>query len=264
MISAGAIEVAMNTGEGTKFTMYLKDIEKAMLNVDTVFYCHQKKNTDEDGFTGEFIHQLRAIQDQKLREDNHSPYRGVIWNYNQDKEEAYYLSLISNYLAEKQAREEVSMRNHAILLSRDNLEKTIRPDFILHTPDNLDRQEIYGEIKMQGNQETLADLDKITEWKNILEEAYASDEYLENDLDPRYGLYIFIYVYIENQLTPTGLPSDDSLKARISRKEDRDAVQTYDRDIICFSLIDGNNRRVVCQTLGEILDEIDWYINKEQ
>lgn len=259
MITNGAKNVAENTGEGEKFIMYLKDIETAMLNVDQSYYVHKEGNTDESGFTGRFLYCLQLIQKERIEADPNTPYSGIQIGYDQDKDECHYLSLICDYISDRKIRESIEKRNRAILAEYGNLDKNIRPDFILHKPGNLDRQEYCGEIKMQGNQDTLDDLEKISEWMNILEEAYASKEYMANNLDPRYGLYIFLYVYNEDIKTPTGLAKDDSLKARLSRMEDHSKAYTYSRNIICFSLIDGSNRRVICQTLGEILDEIEWY-----
>ena len=61
---------------------------------------------------------------------------------------------------------------------------------------------------MESNGETVSDLVKISEWETLLEDAFSSDEYLEHGLDPRFGLYIFIYVYnkdVKRKATPVPL-----------------------------------------------------------
>ena len=259
MLSNGVKTILENTGEEKKFTMYLNDIKEALMKVNDIYYSHRAGNTDESGFTSEFYHQLRCIQDDKIKLDTDSPYNGVCFGYDQEKKEKAYLSLIEHLVNKECLRKDIIETNKKILENHNSLEKVIRPDLILHTPYNLDRQEFYGEIKIQGNPKIFEDFIKITEWAAILEEAYKSDTYLINNLDPRFGLYIFIYVYFK---PGNPLSVEKSLKeilSRIRKKEKRAKAKEFNRDIICISLINNEKNSVEMRTLGEILDEIKWY-----
>ena len=229
------------------------------MKVNDIYYSHRAGNTDESGFTSEFYHQLRCIQDHKIQLDTDSPYNGVCFGYDQEKKEKAYLSLIEHLVNKECLRKDIIETNKKILENHNSLEKVIRPDLILHTPYNLDRQEFYGEIKIQGNPKIFEDFIKITEWAAILEEAYKSDTYSNNNLDPRFGLYIFIYVFFKPGDPHSVEKSLKGTLSRIRKKEKRDKAREFNRDIICISLINDDKISVEMRTLGEILDEIKWY-----
>ena len=260
IVTDGVFDVLKSTGEYNKYSMYIVDIMQSAIKVEDTYFLHAIQGVDEAGFTNRFLHKLENLRAQRVKDDPNSPYNGICYFYDRTKNESEYLSLILNKIHSEEIREKIRECNKKILSGHNAINKTIRPDFILHEPDTLNRQEYYGEIKMRGNKKALDDLIKISKWKEILEEAYSSDEYLENGLDPRYGLYIYMYVDIKTDETGISKTLDSPLGCRISRLkscEKKKNIESCDRDIICITLIVGEDRRVECQTLGEIIDEIE-------
>ena len=267
MISDGVHAVLKSTGEYEEFHQYLTDILTALNKTETIYYRRYNGNTSESGFSTEFLHQLRSIQDEKNR-SNDSLYDGIILNGETTKSKEVYLNMLCKAIKSYYDRKKVAERNRLIIVSHHHgnkkKDRIIKPDFILHQPNTLNRQVYYGEIKMEGNGETVSDLVKISEWETLLEDAFSSDEYLEHGLDPRFGLYIFVYVYNKGN----SRQSDMSLGKRIKRSRilkfslnevvDTKNNLTYylQKDIICISVEDGNERSIKCETLGEILNEI--------
>lgn len=265
MISDGVHAVLESTGEYGKFYQYLTDILIAIKNTSTIYYRRDNGKTSESGFATEFLHQLRCFSDCKCKLGNRL-YEGLIINGETTKMKEGYLDMICRAIDDYYEKKKVAKRNRLILAAHHQgtakKDRIIKPDFIIHEPDTLNRQECYGEIKMESNGETVSDLVKISEWETLLEDAFSSDEYLEHGLDPRFGLYIFIYVYKKD------VKIDKSLKARIKRSRIYkfsldEVVDTKKRlkyqlqkDIICISVGDDYERDVGCETLGEILNKI--------
>lgn len=265
MISEGVQHLAMSTGEYDRFIQYITDILSALNAVNPEYYESFDSSYYENRFSAEFVAQLRMIQKEKINNGDQL-YNDVLLNGEFPKGIIDYFRLQIDKIEDENQRNQLwdcvnsvaskyfsSKKNKK---RQDGMDYIIKPDFVLHKPKVLERQEYYGEIKMEDNIKALDDFIKITNWKEALEEAYTSDSFLRNELDPRFGMYIFIYVYNKESKTTQGRKRDTSLKALLRRQRKRNLSDKISKDIICISLGDGSKRTIECKTLGEILDEI--------
>lgn len=266
VISEGVQQLIKSTGEYDRFIQYIADIMSALNAVDPEYYESYKGSYYENRFSAEFVTQLRMIQQERMQNGD-KLYNSVFLNGEFPKGVVDYLGLLINEIKNINERKHLwdsinrVSKNHFSNIhykkSNGDMYYIIKPDFVLHKPKVLERQEYYGEIKMFDNIKALDDLVKITHWKETLDDAYTSEEFQRNGLDPRFKMYIFVYVYNKEKRTPNGRKRDTSLKALIQRQRKRNLSVNVSKDIICISLGNGQDKIIECKTLGEILDAIN-------